>query len=304
MFGRACGRSADQLAAVSVAILPAYLNPHSPCQTSSYVKLHQRHPSFGAACCLLKRWLCCQLLAPPHFPAACAELLAAAAYAAPAPAPRPTRPARALHAAWRLLADTDWANDALVLDFHGDMKREDITAIESEYSSRADRSPRLHIVTSLDGPAPGARYPSPSPLVLARAVSLARSALHYGAFVPSYEGYDVLIHLHKNLVPYAHERVDATPLLRTLADPDEAEVIPVVAYDEFALFFHDSYGGDVIAVLWKPDIHNLREFQLTNANALMPVNVDGETKYKVNIDALVEDFRILGEGLVDHVTHK
>lgn len=43
-------------------------------------------------------------------------------------------------------------------------------------------------------------------------------------------------------------------------------------------------------------------FQLTNANALKPVTVDGETKYKVNVEALLEDFRILGEGLVKEVT--
>lgn len=34
------------------------------------------------------------------------------------------------------------------------------------------------------------------------------------------------------------------------------------AYGDFALFFHDAYGGDVIAVLWKPDIQQDREFQV------------------------------------------
>ncbi|CAH2258725.1 jg5406 [Pararge aegeria aegeria] len=74
------------------------------------------------------------------------------------------------------------------------------------------------------------------------------------------------------------------------------------AYSEFALFFHDRYGGDVIAVLWKPDIQELKDFQILNAKALKQITVDGETKYKVNIEAIIEDFRIIGTGLVKEVT--
>ncbi|CAH0399608.1 unnamed protein product [Chilo suppressalis] len=178
---------------------------------------------------------------------------------------------------------------------------EEITELETAFSSREDKSPRLYIVTAYDGDLPSvwsSIAPSPN-----------------GTFVPSLAGYDVIIHLNSSLVPYAGEKINATPVLKPVAEVKDTEVIPVVefdpvrkyleelqsAYSDFALFFHDSYGGDVIAVLWKPDVHNLRDFQLTNANALVPVTVKGETKYKINTRALIEDFKILGDGLVRDV---
>lgn len=33
-------------------------------------------------------------------------------------------------------------------------------------------------------------------------------------------------------------------------------------YNNFALFFHDSYGGDVIAVLWKPTVYQQEDFKV------------------------------------------
>lgn len=33
-------------------------------------------------------------------------------------------------------------------------------------------------------------------------------------------------------------------------------------YKDFALFFHDSYGGNVIAVLWKPNAYEEQEFKV------------------------------------------
>lgn len=35
-----------------------------------------------------------------------------------------------------------------------------------------------------------------------------------------------------------------------------------VAYDDFALFFHDPNGGDTIAVLWKPSVRIPKEFKV------------------------------------------
>ncbi|RVE45335.1 hypothetical protein evm_010040 [Chilo suppressalis] len=292
--------------------------------------LHQKHPAYGPTCCLLKRWLSCHLVPPPHFPAPVAELVAAATFLRPHPSLPTVQPTAGLYRVWRLLAETNWATEMIVLDFNEDMRREEITELETAFSSREDKSPRLYIVTAYDGDLPSVWSSiAPSPNVLARVKTLARSALDYvtqalledmkdnvlGTFVPSLAGYDVIIHLNSSLVPYAGEKINATPVLKPVAEVKDTEVIPVVefdpvrkyleelqsAYSEFALFFHDSYGGDVIAVLWKPDVHNLRDFQLTNANALVPVTVKGETKYKINTRALIEDFKILGDGLVRDV---
>ncbi|CAH0587856.1 unnamed protein product [Chrysodeixis includens] len=291
--------------------------------------LHQKHPSFGATACLFKRWLSAHLLSPPHFPSTLADLMVAAVFLHPQPAQPPTSPTVGLYRVLKLLVDFDWARDVIVLDFNDDLTREDITKLEQQFSE--DSQQCLRIVTAYDGPspAPWSRL-APSAQVLARCRALAASALSYvedsvlvdykdnilPMFVPSLAGYDVVIHLHSSLVPHSFERVDSTPRLQKLPESPVDDVIPVVefhpvlkyleelrsAYSEFALFFHDLYGGEVIAVLWKPDIKEDREFQLTNATALKPISSKGETKYGVNVEALVEDFRILGDGLVKSIT--
>ncbi|XP_053611416.1 nucleolar protein 6 [Plodia interpunctella] len=293
--------------------------------------LHQKHPSFGPTVCLFKRWLSSHLLSPPHVPPAVAELLVASVFVHSAPLAPPTMPTAGLVRVLTLLANTDWTREMIVLDFNEDMKREEITELERQFSSREDPTPTIHIVTAYDAahPAIWSRR-DPTPQVIARAKILADSTLRYfqrtlliemkdnilSCFVPSLSGYDVLIRLNPALVPYTSERVERPALSRKLPTTFPEDIIPVVdfdpvrcyleelrhAYSEFALFFHDSYGGDVIAVLWKPDIDEPREFQVLNANALTPVTVKGDTKYKINKQALIEDFRILGEGLVRDVT--
>ncbi|KAL4720931.1 hypothetical protein ACJJTC_015183 [Scirpophaga incertulas] len=284
--------------------------------------LHQKHAAFGATVCALKRWLNGHLLCPPHFPPTAAELVVAAVFLLPAPLVPPAVPTAGFFRVLTLLAEKDWAKEMLVLDFNGDMTREEILELETQFSSREEKSQKMHIVTSYDGDLPSVwTAEAPSPQVLGRVQALARSTLKYmnqallsdmkenvlGAFVPSLDGYDVIIALRLPAVAARGASASATEA--------SADLVPVVGFDpvrcylrqltagysEFALFFHDSYGGDKIAVLWKPGIDEIREFQILNANALKPVEVDGETKYVVNKEAILEDFRLLGEGLVDRV---
>ncbi|XP_072937991.1 nucleolar protein 6 [Epargyreus clarus] len=292
--------------------------------------LHTKYPAYGPTVCVFKRWLSAHLLSPPHFPPAVAELLVATTFVHCSPLSPPHQPTAGLLRVLKKLVDTDWGKEMIVLDFNEDMTREEITQLERKFSEREPQTPCIHIVTAYDGELPGIWGRSaPTPNVLARAQTLAKATLEYveralledytdnilGAFVPSLTGYDVLIYLSRLLVPHVTERVDMRPQLRGSPDKLADDVIPVVgfnpvekyleelrnAYSEFAVFFHDAYGGDVIAVLWKPDIHEEKELQIGATNALKPVKVDGEIKYKVNIEALLEDFRTLGAGLVQAV---
>ncbi|XP_045501152.1 nucleolar protein 6 [Colias croceus] len=283
--------------------------------------LHTKHPAYGPTACILKRWLSSHLLSPPHFPAPLVELLAAIPFILPSPLSPPTQPTTGMYRALKLLADTDWKSQMYVLDFNDDMTHEEITEIERKFTESSNK-PAMFIATSYDGDLPSAwSLSNPTQQVVARAQGLARATLQYvekgvekgeenllGAFVPSLSGYDALLQLRA--APLRSERVDRAPRARSVHGT--CDVIPVLdfhvveaylrdlrsAYDEFALFFHDHYGGDVIAVLWKPHVKEHRDFQIINANGVKPVKVNGETKYKVNIEAILEDFRILGNGLV------
>ncbi|XP_059062073.1 nucleolar protein 6 [Achroia grisella] len=292
--------------------------------------LHQKQPSFGPAACLLRRWFCSQLLGSA-MPEVTAELVVAAASMRPSPLPPTISPVALFARALTLLVETDWSQEVVTLDFNDDFTAEEISTLERQFSSREDKTPRMYIVTPYDGELPSAwsRH-SPTPQVLVRVQTLAKSALQYlssslledmkenilPVFVPSLSGYDVIIHLEAALVPYYGERLDQTPRQRAPPASVIDDVIPVVefhpvmryleelrsAYNEYAMFFHDAYGGDVIAVLWKPDVAETRDLQILNANALRPVVVDGETKYKINTQAIIEDFKHIGQGLVTHVT--
>ncbi|CAK1542398.1 unnamed protein product [Leptosia nina] len=291
--------------------------------------LHQKHPAFGPTACLFKRWLSSHLLSPTHFPSTLAELVTASVFLQPEPLTPPTQPTVGLFRVLQLLLNTDWATQMIVLDFNGDMTREEITELEQKFSDRSENGPQMCIVTSYDGELPSVWSSSaPSRQVVLRAQALAKATLSYiekalmedmsdnilAAFIPSYSGYDVLIHLHANLVPHFNERIDSRPKLNA-SDDVMGDVIPVLefnpvekyleelqgAYEDFALFFHDSFGGDVIAVLWKPHVKDYRDFQIASANALKPVKVKGETKYEVNIEAIIEDFKLIGDGLVKEV---
>lgn len=69
-------------------------------------------------------------------------------------------------------------------------------------------------------------------------------------------------------------------------------------YGEFALFFHDTYGGMVIGVLFKPTALDKKEFKLSNLNG-RKINADGQLV--LNVSAMIEDFHILGKDLIESI---
>ncbi|XP_061379629.1 nucleolar protein 6 [Danaus plexippus] len=286
--------------------------------------LDRRYSAFAPTACLFKRWLSAHLL---QVPGAVAELMVARTFLEPAPLVPPRDYDTGLYRVLNLLVEHDWGKDPLVVDFNGDMTREELSELETKYREISPR-PHVFIVTPFDGECPGACSGGLAPEVTSRAVSLARAALEHveealqlmkddllGLFIPSLVGYDVIIHLVPSLVPRYSSRVGAGRPPPAHDDPGSAELIPVVefnpvefyleelrsAYDEFAVFFNDPYGGDVIAVLWRPSVEDGRHLEVLNANALRPAAGGTETPYRVNLDAIVEDFKILGRGLVKEV---
>lgn len=61
------------------------------------------------------------------------------------------------------------------------------------------------------------------------------------------------------------------------------------------LFFHDTFGGDVIGALIKPSALEPKDFKVSNVNC-RKMNSDG--KLVLNVSAMLEDFYVLGRGLV------
>ncbi|XP_002740549.1 nucleolar protein 6-like [Saccoglossus kowalevskii] len=68
-----------------------------------------------------------------------------------------------------------------------------------------------------------------------------------------------------------------------------------------AMFFHDVYGGDFIAVAWKSSAFEPKPFKVTNVQCRVPKTGQQETKLKVDVNAVLEDFQVLGQGIVKTV---
>uniref|UniRef100_A0A8C9FN28 Nucleolar protein 6 n=1 Tax=Pavo cristatus TaxID=9049 RepID=A0A8C9FN28_PAVCR len=76
---------------------------------------------------------------------------------------------------------------------------------------------------------------------------------------------------------------------------------PQEAFSDLALFFYDKHGGEVIAVLWKPSSFQPQPFKVSSMKGRTVTTLNNELVCVPNIEAILEDFEVLGEGLVKRV---
>ncbi|XP_018425159.1 PREDICTED: nucleolar protein 6 [Nanorana parkeri] len=300
--------------------------------TSTLHGLHQQLPAFGGTSRLAKRWISAQLLSD-SMSEECVDLLVAYLFLHPAPFTAPSSPQVGFLRFLNLLATFDWKNSALIVNLNGDLTDDEIKEIQGGFSSARAQLPVMFIATPKDKKASVWTKKQPSAQMLQRLIVLAVESLRTleehltkpsektdvkVIFRPPLDLYDVMIHLNPKHIPRHREAVDQTAksFHRGLLGEDaqvKALRFPVVDYDptqlylkslrdsygDFALFFYDQHGGDVIGVLWNPSSFAPQSFKTTNINGRM---VDSKSSLLVpNVEAILEDFRILGEGLVHHI---
>uniref|UniRef100_A0ACB8ENP9 Nucleolar protein 6 n=1 Tax=Sphaerodactylus townsendi TaxID=933632 RepID=A0ACB8ENP9_9SAUR len=73
------------------------------------------------------------------------------------------------------------------------------------------------------------------------------------------------------------------------------------AFGDLALFFYDKHGGEVIGVLWKPSSFAPQPFKASTMRGRMMLMSSSESLMVPNVTAILEDFEVLGEGLVKAV---
>jgi U3 small nucleolar RNA-associated protein 22 len=127
--------------------------------------------------------------------------------------------------------------------------------------------------------------------------------------------FDVIITLRKKLNPRACQHVEETnnPMRFQEYKKKVEEMLPVVEFDpvqlylqelrntfgHLALFLHDTFGGQYIAVVWKPEIFKASPFTGTNVKGRQ-LGKKGDS-IVVNINGVLETFELLGNGLVEEV---
>ncbi|XP_076760517.1 nucleolar protein 6 Mat89Ba [Xylocopa sonorina] len=301
-----------------------------PKLTSALHGLHAQQPSFGATCCLTKRWLSSQLLDNSHIPDIVVELLVASMYLIPAPYKPPQMPQVAFLRVLEMFASGPWNTDPVIVNLNHEMSREEIIAAETLFGSSRDSLPPLFICTPYDQQRSLWTRKAPSTVILNRITMLARESLKLfehklltksildfkPLFRPPLTEYDCLIYLKPSMIPRRLQAVDLSDEYPVLEwhpyKRHSAQKIPVVdfdpvqcflndlrnGYDEFALFFHDTYGGTIIAVLLKPSVLETKDFKVSNVNG-RKCSDDGQLT--LNISAMIQDFYVLGKGVVDAI---
>uniref|UniRef100_A0A803XW07 Nucleolar protein 6 n=1 Tax=Meleagris gallopavo TaxID=9103 RepID=A0A803XW07_MELGA len=260
---------------------------HQPHLTSSLHGLQQQHPAFGSTCRLAKRWISAQLLSD-NISEECVDLLVASLFLHPAPFTPPSSPQVGFLRFLNLLATYDWRNSPLIVNLNADLtgKQELAIMLIPDDKDKQWEEPGNPLST---------------------------------VFRPPLDLYDVLIHLNSNQIPRHLESVDQ-PVKSfsrgVVKNSSGARILfPVVDYDpvqcylqdlreafgDLALFFYDKHGGEVIAVLWKPSSFQPQPFKVSNMKGRTVTTLNSELVCVPNIEAILEDFEVLGEGLVKRV---
>ncbi|XP_039731492.1 nucleolar protein 6 [Pteropus medius] len=305
---------------------------HLPLLTSALHGLQQQHPAFSGVARLTKRWVRAQLLGE-GFTDESLDLVAAALFLHPEPFTPPSSPQVGFLRFLFLVSTFDWKNNPLIVNLNNELTVEEQVEIRSGFLATRVQLPVMVIITPQDRKSSVWTQDGPSPQILQQLVVLAAEALPVlekqlmdprgpgdirTVFRPPLDMYDVLIRLSPRHIPRHRQAVDspAASFCRgLLSEPGPSSLMPVLGYDppqlylaqlrkafgELALFFYDQHGGEVIGVLWNPTSFRPQPFKASNTKGHMVVSQGGESVMVPNIEAILEDFAILGEGLVQAV---
>ncbi|XP_012882142.1 PREDICTED: nucleolar protein 6 [Dipodomys ordii] len=303
-----------------------------PLLTSALHGLQQQHPAFSSVARLVKRWVHAQLLGE-EFTDESLDLVAASLFLRPEPFTPPSSPQVGFLRFLSLVSTFDWKNNPLIVNLNNELTVEEQVEIRSSFLAARTRLPVMVIITPQDRKGSVWTQDGPSAQILQQLMIVAAKALPVlekqltdprgpgdirTVFRPPLDMYDVLIHLSPRHIPRHRQAVDcpAASFCRGLLnEPGPSSMMPVLGYDppqlylaqlraafgDLALFFYDQHGGQVIGVLWRPASFQPQPFKASSTKGRMAVSQGGQLVTVPNVEAILEDFAVLGEGLVQSV---
>uniref|UniRef100_A0A1I8NBL1 Nucleolar protein 6 n=1 Tax=Musca domestica TaxID=7370 RepID=A0A1I8NBL1_MUSDO len=284
--------------------------------------LHQCHPSFGPTVMIAKRWLYSQLIDDGQWPEECTELLVASQFLKTSSKFISNSPQMSFVRFLHLLANTDWKTEMFLINFNNAMQETEIPDLEQKFSTDRDSFPPLCLVTAYDRQHYGKIWTSeqlPNTHVLARVTLLARQCLEIiestlltsatfikpvHIFKAPTEGYDLVIQLKPEAVSNTLTFELGSPFVdftkpnwhMPLADSNfmrNAVQKLREAYSEFAAFFYNPCGGKEIAIVWKPDAFESKEFKVNEVNGCSFVATGDVKRVQAKKEILIEDFKFI-----------
>ncbi|CAL8143169.1 unnamed protein product [Orchesella dallaii] len=228
-----------------------------------------------------------------------------------------------------LVANTDFHAIPIIVNFNDKLSSKEVSAVELEFVKKRSTLPPLFIATPFDKK--GSVWTrSLSNVILSRLQLLAKQALAVvencfsslsfeseimKIFRPSLNHFDIIIHLKRHINSRSFQRIESIsePVRYQEYQKKMDEMIPVVefdpvqvylqdlrnAYGHMAAFLHDTYGGQYITVVWKPQIFKATNFTATAVKGRQ-LSKDAE-KIVTNVNGAIESFQEMGSGIVHEI---
>lgn len=282
------------------------------------------YPSYGPGTAIVKRWMRSQLIDDYLFPDVAIDLINASLFLESTFNPINT-PQKSFFLFLKFFSEFDFNLQTVSVPFNEENFEKQLPEIESNLHKNRDAYPNLYIIMPYDQGLSAFTKNAPSKETLYRVRQLAKESLLYydniinnaqrsirELFEPNLEGYNVLIHLRPFLNPRRYEELlfdnVENRIIVEKYKQSEDNKIPITDfnpvekylktlrenYGKFAIFFHNSYGGNVIGVLWKPAVFQTSDFKVSHSSAMQLT----DNKFTFNMDAVIEDFFIMGKDLV------
>ncbi|XP_022904514.2 nucleolar protein 6 [Onthophagus taurus] len=291
--------------------------------------IHQENPSFGSCSTLIKRWLRSQMIDDDHMSDIIIDLWNASLYINQNSFNKFNLPQIGFIRFLKHVASFDPKTDFILVNFNEDIEKSRLDEIESNFINNRSSLPFLYIVTPYDNGKSIFSKRGPSEEILRRISILAEAAYTYlndisikwkkfeikNLFQPSLEGYDLIINLVSHLNPLKYQQIPFKNVNKSVDienyDRNVSKFFPIidfnpiqkflkelrVIYGKYALFFHDSYGGETIGVLWIKSELEPKEFKIGNVNCKKKVG----DKLVLNREAIIEDIYNRGMGLIKSI---
>ncbi|KAH9490986.1 Nucleolar protein 6 [Bulinus truncatus] len=300
--------------------------------TSLLHGIQQENPAFSSTVRLCKRWIAAQMVWD-FLPEVVIELLVAYLFISSFPYSPPGSPCNGFLRFLQLLSAFNWKTDPLMVNLNKEFTEADFSEIPKEFTKHRVTLPSMCIATPQDKLGTKWTRPHPTESFLQRLIILARESLKIveaqimlkGActdfkliFRPPLDHYDVLIRLIKKVNVNRHQAVDGKrDVLIDHVDSKHKHPIPLVCFNpvnllvqdlrsvfsDFAMFFHDPFGGNVIGVIWKPQAFDKKDFATSHFSYRKP-SIDQNESLSLSADkeCILDDMRVLGGGIIESFT--
>lgn len=283
---------------------------------SALDQLYREHPAFGLTCRLVKRWLSCHLMTD-HVSDIALDLIVAHLFLHPQPYSAPSSSACGFRRFLMLVAQHDWGQNPLVVNFDDQLKSDEITHLKDLMNEDRSKYPPIVIYTPYDKEISPFTRPHPSLSQLDLLCRISAKAFEFfnqdifcsfdtldkckALFRPNFKLFNILIKLNTHVVQNFFMSIDPPKGFKLCGKEPNGryasafKVMPIVdlnvveqyvqllrsKFDQYALFFYDRYGQRVIGVILKPE---------------------SEKALGGDLRKFIGDMRSLGSKLVDSIT--